>query len=356
MSILTKQKVMSQVMALMESGLTPEEIAKTMQAERERAIEGESESDEEFPKEIRTMSQALAFRVGTIDDIQNIWKLLNKAYGAETSGSEAFRSGEAVMLSTIEHLFADESYRWTLMEAPSGHDEESDGVLLGLCCFSTTGVSRRNGEIEGLLGSIRYLAVVPRYHGLCAGLRLLRRVERDMARAGCVRCLVSLPSPRVKLLDWIERRGYECVNELPYPESLGHVLSIPDVTLLLFVKSLKAPQVKAEAMDDEDSTGNDRNTTTTTTKVVASPKAVGSASIVGTYAQANSGEVGAVTGDNAKERVSSRAADKKRGTARIFTVSDTIEVNLEGSASASASAVDSVVDAVVVQTEVPEVD
>ena len=43
---------MSQVMALMESGLTPEEIAKTMQAERERAIEGESESDEEFPKEI----------------------------------------------------------------------------------------------------------------------------------------------------------------------------------------------------------------------------------------------------------------------------------------------------------------
>lgn len=336
MSILTKQKVMSQVMALMESGLTPEEIAKTMQAERERAIEGESESDEEFPKEIKTMSQALAFRVGTIEDIPSIWKLLNKAYGAETFGGEAFRTGEAVLMSTIEHLFADQSYRWVLMEAPSGHDEENDGELLGLSCFSTTGVSRRNGEIEGLLGSIRYLAVVPRYHGLCAGLRLLRRVERDMAKAGCIRCLVSLPSPRVKLLDWIERRGYECVNEMPYPESLGHTLSIPDVTLLLFVKSLKTAQVKAEAIDDEDTSKRD-----------GKDAKVGSSKLLGSSASSASVSTPIAAGG---ATVGAPAGDKKRGTPRVFTVSETIEVNLES----PANLVDG--NDGVGHTEVPEVD
>ena len=58
-------------------------------------------------------------------------------------------------------------------------------------------MSRRNGEVEGNLGSIRLFAVLPRFHGLCIGLRLLKKTESYMFRANCVRCMACAASTRL---------------------------------------------------------------------------------------------------------------------------------------------------------------
>lgn len=74
------------------------------------------------------------------------------------------------------------------------------------------------------LGSIRYFAVLPRYHGLCIGQRLLAKVHDIFHKQGCQLALVNIPSARLSLIDWIQRRGYDPVNEVAYPfEALGHV-------------------------------------------------------------------------------------------------------------------------------------
>jgi uncharacterized protein YoaH (UPF0181 family) len=144
MSYLLKQKTLAQIHELMEKGMTAEEIAKKLQADREKSFEP-PEPEEEFASEIRTISQALAYRMGTVDDAVAIHRLLNAAYQAEIVGSQAFRTGPAVSMEDVNGLFLDGSYHWLLVEAPNGFEEESDGLLLGVSCFSTDGVSRRNG-------------------------------------------------------------------------------------------------------------------------------------------------------------------------------------------------------------------
>lgn len=54
----------------------------------------------------------------------------------------------------------------------------------------------------------------------------------------CVRVLVSIPSPRKSIINWLDRRGYLKVGEIPYPfQQLNHVpLSREEIKLLLFVK------------------------------------------------------------------------------------------------------------------------
>ena len=71
---------------------------------------------------------------------------LDAAYKQETIGEEAFREGDPISPDLIRSLLCDGSYHWLLIEAPSGRDIEKDGVVLGAACFSTDGVSRRNGE------------------------------------------------------------------------------------------------------------------------------------------------------------------------------------------------------------------
>lgn len=81
------------------------------------------------------------------------------------------------------------------------------------------------------LGSIRYFAVLPRYHGFLIGQRLLAKVHDAFRKQGCQLSLVNIPSTRLSLIDWIQRRGYEPVNEVPYPfASLGHfpVQEVPE--------------------------------------------------------------------------------------------------------------------------------
>jgi GNAT superfamily N-acetyltransferase len=63
------------------------------------------------------------------------------------------------------------------------------------------------GEVEGFLGVIRFLGVLPRYHGLCIGRRLICRVEEIMAKKDCVRCMCCIPGPRSSMAHWVQRRG-----------------------------------------------------------------------------------------------------------------------------------------------------
>jgi len=200
--------------------------------------------------EIKVIAQALAFRVPDESDLAAMTALLNAAYMPEIEGKEAFRGQSdtyAVTSELVEELFADKSYSWQIVEAPNGRGVEADGVILGVCCYSTDGVSRRNGLVEGTLGAFRLFGVLPRFHGVCVGLRLLRRVEKAMELAGCCRTMVCLPSTRERLSKWLERRGYRFAGSKPYP---GKIDTDVDVALNVFVKQMTTASDTADGKGD----------------------------------------------------------------------------------------------------------
>jgi GNAT superfamily N-acetyltransferase len=251
----------AKVMDLIESGLDPEQIIQKFKADDEKKaledIEGDSD-DEIFPDEVKIISQALAYREAVFGDALELSNLLRAAYQVEVTGSESFRKGESVEQSTVESLLTDTTYKWLLVEAPSGKGIEQDGVILGAVCYSMDGVARRNGVVEGNLGSIRFLGVLPRYHGFCVGRRLLERAETTMFSGGCCLAMVCIPSTRTSAMDWIERRGYTEGGCQVYPASgIGHVLKedISDVQLVRFVKR------KEDEKEDLPADGSDSSAT-----------------------------------------------------------------------------------------------
>lgn len=226
---------------LIESGLNPEEIIQHFKnADEAKAINDKEWDDVEvFPDAIHIISQAFLYRSATMDDLDELHTLLCGAYRCEVTGDESFRIGEEVTNSSLAELLQDATYKWILVEAPSGKDIERDGVILGATCFSTDGVSRKNGVVEGNLGSIRYLAVLPRYHGYCVGRRLLERAEQAMFNSGCCRVMACVPTTRVSMMEWLDRRGYSEAGSIPYPATgLGQTLKpeIKDLELARFVK------------------------------------------------------------------------------------------------------------------------
>ena len=138
----------SKLMSMVECGLSPDEIAKTLteEAEVEGNIRMEGNNDESFPAEIRLIAQALAYRKPVTEDVTSIWELLSLAYEDEVNGSEAFRKGPGLSKTIFNDVFVDESYEWLIVEAPNGQHVESDGTIIGACCFSTDGISRKNGQ------------------------------------------------------------------------------------------------------------------------------------------------------------------------------------------------------------------
>lgn len=237
-----KAKIESEVKILAETGLDPVKIAEFLQQkDYVKLLEDlEGVHVEDFPDEIKVIAQALAFRWGNREDFPTIWKLLQISYHPEVEGPEAFRNAMAMELEVIKDVFVDSSYQWLIVEAPNGQEIEEDGIILGVCCFSTDGTSKKNGIVEGKLGTIRFLGVLPRYLGLCVGLRLLERVEREMVKQSCCRVMMCVPSPRTSMERWIERKGYHKVNRVSFPSSLSSYLlkSHVDTQLLIFVKSL----------------------------------------------------------------------------------------------------------------------
>ena len=198
---------------------------------------------EVFSDEIMIISQALAFRVGTIIDLDEITELLNSAYAVEISGEESFRQAPGVNKERVMELLQPNSgYDWMVCEAPNGRGVEADGVILAACCFSTDGASKKNGQAEGYVGAVRYFGVLPRFQRVLIATRLLKRVESAMQKRQCIRMMVCVPDSRSSLFDWLERRGFHCVARTAYPthSSVGHTLTEAgaDTQLLIFQKPI----------------------------------------------------------------------------------------------------------------------
>lgn len=237
---------------LIESGLNPEEIIQHFKTTDEAKAISDKEWDdiEVFPDVIHIISQALAYRSAVAEDLDELHGLLCAAYRPEVKGEEAFRTGEEVTKETITSLLNDPSYSWLLVEAPSGKGVERDGVILGAACYSTDGMSRKNGVVEGHLGSIRFLGVLPRYHGYCIGRRLLDRAEQTMFQSGCCKVMACVPTTRMSMMEWLDRRGYTEAGSIPYPASgLGQVLK-PDIENVELVRFVKGPPVEEKEPAD----------------------------------------------------------------------------------------------------------
>jgi hypothetical protein len=146
----------AKLMTLIESGLNPDEIiAKFKSDDESKALDSEKEV---FPGEIKLISQALAYREASSVDLNELFDLFLGSYDDEIAGAESFRKGNAISISVLKDLLGDDSYKWLIVEAPSGREIERDGVILGACCYSTSGVSRRNGDFFGdLLAVIKIL-------------------------------------------------------------------------------------------------------------------------------------------------------------------------------------------------------
>lgn len=235
----------AKLMDLVESGLGAEDIMKEFKKEHEDEQAAEHEEAENFAEEIQMISRPFAYRAGTLDDIDALYRLFNEAYKPDIEGSESFRVGPAIEKESLVSLFEDTSYQWIVMETI---DENS--VILGACCFSTDGISRCNGKVEGTLGSIRLFGVLPRYHGFCIGARLLQKIEDIVFKSGCVRIMSCIPSTRKLMQKWVERRNYVRVGSTLYPAAgVGHVLktvsdnSPSKVELVRFMKTKPSTSV-----------------------------------------------------------------------------------------------------------------
>lgn len=146
-------KMHAKVMDLVESGLSAEEIIAKFNNETMLAAATLNDVDipETFSDQIHIISQALAYREPISEDIGELYALLRDAYDGEVHGEESFRTGESITMSSIESVFEDKSYHWLILEAPSGKGVEKDGLILGCCCYSVNGVSRKNGTVLLLL-------------------------------------------------------------------------------------------------------------------------------------------------------------------------------------------------------------
>ena len=142
-------KLQNKIRQLVEDGLSPDELLKQLHEDAERQLLEEVEGPREeppIPNEIKLIAQALAYRKATVEDTEELHKLLNQAYKEEIQGSEAFRlDKEAISIDCVKEYLEDPSFKWLLVEAPQGHGMERDGAILGACCFSSDGISRRNG-------------------------------------------------------------------------------------------------------------------------------------------------------------------------------------------------------------------
>jgi len=256
--------MLSKIIGMAESGHFAEDIGKTLAEENylhdlEKVGDRDSNDVENFPNEIKLIAQALCFRKGSLGDIAIIHKVLNAAYIDEIKSvsndtkQEVFRRDmEAVTYEYIENLFGQESesLKWLIVEAPNGHGIENDGAMLGACCYSVDGLSKCNGSVEGFLGAIRMFGILPRYRGLCIGFRLLQKVELEMRRAKCVRSMVSIPSPRLSMQTWIQRRGYIKGGSVSYPSNyLKHNITYDNVDLVIFLRSLNDVSLEADGKD-----------------------------------------------------------------------------------------------------------
>ena len=238
--------VTPEILSLIEDGKLPTDIAKKVLNTDDDTLlqpgERPEKVPESFPEEVVTISQALAYRRANINDVSNIFEVLNSSYVGEICGDESFRIDEPVISrDKIASSMCEGGggLSWLIMEVPEGRGTSADGSIIAVCAFTTDGISRRNGEIEGNLGSIRLFSVLPKYQGLYIGVRLLDKLEMTMRASNrCVRMMFSIPSTRKSMLKWAERQQFVYAGMVPYPKDLGHTLKTNDVKLHVYLRPI----------------------------------------------------------------------------------------------------------------------
>lgn len=256
-----------EIQGLIEDGKLPLEIAKKiLNTNDDNLLQPGDKQEmvpERFPDEIVTISQALAYRRATLDDVTSIFEILNTSYAAETVGCESFRMDEpAIPSEDIALSISEESLSWLIVEVPEGRGTSADGSIIAMCAFTTDGMSRRNGEIEGNLGSIRFFSVIPQYQGLHIGVRLLDKLEMEMRKSNprCIRMMFSIPSTRKSMLKWIERQRFIFAGVIPYPSGLEHTLKATDVKLHVYLRAIEYSSEETSIMDADSKNPNEIET------------------------------------------------------------------------------------------------
>lgn len=156
------------------SGMEPDQILRELHQDAERQLareyderqatkygvkQSENGGEESFPQEIRLIARALAYRQASLEDLEQLEALLNKAYKVELEGTEAFRGDQqAVSTESITYHLTEASYQWLVIEAPAGQTAEPEGTILGACCYSTDG----NYRMKGIANHLNRL-VIPIY-------------------------------------------------------------------------------------------------------------------------------------------------------------------------------------------------
>ena len=243
-----------EIVGLIQDGKLPLEIAKKVLNTDSDDLLTPGEKDdlepETFPEEMVAMSQALAYRPADISDANIIKILLNKSYAPEVEGPESFRAaGDVISKEEIETSITENALTWIVVEVPEGRDTTDDGNIIAVCCYTSDGVSRRNGEVEGNLGSVRFFAVLPKYHGLCIGQRLLDKLEREMMKVNCVRMMFSVPSSRYGMQKWLEKRRFQLAGAMAYPPAIGHVLTVTETKLNIYLRPIEYPDLSKSMME-----------------------------------------------------------------------------------------------------------
>ena len=152
-----------QILSLIEDGHLPLDIAeKVLNFDKDLFNPGEKPDieKEKFSEELIAVAQALAYRKGTLHDINTIFDLLNMSYISDIEGPEAYRSGCLMSLEAIKDSIETESLNWLLVEVPEGRSTIEDGSVIGLCSYSTDGISRRNGHLYFTYTKVKFFNLI----------------------------------------------------------------------------------------------------------------------------------------------------------------------------------------------------
>jgi ribosomal protein S18 acetylase RimI-like enzyme len=245
---------------LIERGLTPDQILSSFQEDDiNKAISLESRSDspiQSIPDEIKIISKPLAYRPPENSDLASILRIINDSYFPEVEGEESFRIGNYITKDNLETLIKDCDYEWLLVEST----DTDRPIILGISCFSTIGTSRRNGIVEGKLGSIRIFCIDPAFQHLMVGKRLLIRIEKAMKEAGCVRMMFSIPCTRIRLQRWLEKQEFYWIASTEYPTMILHHQLKDGIHMTLELYSKSLCDSKIQSCDSKESDIEMKNT------------------------------------------------------------------------------------------------
>lgn len=165
----------------------------------------------------------LTIQVATLDDIQRVHPMIERAYRGETA-----RAGWTHEADMIEGERTDEATLTGLIEDPASRliIAEKDGAVIG--CVN---VADRGGG----LAYLGLLSVDPQLQAGGYGKRLLEAAERVAREVfGAKRIEMTVIDKRVELIDYYRRRGY-----LPTGETRDFPIPLdPSLYMTVLVKPL----------------------------------------------------------------------------------------------------------------------